>query len=199
MRTGLGAWAVTVKVSNLPTAIAKSRTAVAVNRPGPTGVPDVSTSSPDGTVTWTSKSAVGVDDVSARSRVGGSVSQPTPGSHASTGKNEPSRSAAPERESRSRTGPGTRRRNGTSTATALPAASGCASATTSVVGSGRLVARRNPADTTGPAARCAPSSAWSGPLGQRRKTSRRVGRSGVNLTCTRPVTSPVAGTPTVSR
>ena len=114
-------------------------------------------------------------------RVGGSVSQPTPGSHASTGKNEPSRSAAPDRESRSRTAPGqragetARRRRSTCRARSV-----CASGTTSVVGSGGWSPAVDPADVTGPAARCAPSRAWSGPFGHSRKTSRSVGMSGVN-------------------
>ena len=58
--------------------------------------------------------------------------------------------------------------------------------TTSVVGSGLAASRRDPADVTGPASRCAPSAAWSGPFGQSRKTSRPVGRSGVKRHVHRP-------------
>src|SRR6476646_7797137 len=69
--------------------------------PSPTTAPDASAFSPSGTVIVTSKSDGSVSDVSPCTDVGASVAHPTPGCHASTGKNDPSRMADPVLDRRS--------------------------------------------------------------------------------------------------
>src|SRR3954471_24302712 len=68
-----------------PTDNAKSGTAVAVYLPSAPRPPVASTWKPSGTVIVAVKSAGGAVDASANSPVGGSVAQPTPGSHGRIG------------------------------------------------------------------------------------------------------------------
>ena len=69
---------------------------------GDTCSPVATTCRPAGAAMRTSKSAVGDVDVSLGMWEGGSSAQPRPGTHGSTGKNEPSRSSSPCWEMRSR-------------------------------------------------------------------------------------------------
>ena len=100
--------------------------------------------------------------------------------------------ASPERESRSRTGPGSAQAKGHVDGDRRPGRERCGRAGRRAWSDrGRLAARRDPADATGPASRCAPSAAWSGPFGHRRKTSRRGREVGREASRARvPVTSP---------
>src|SRR3546814_11582025 len=92
-------------------------------------------SKPSGASTASDQRAVGDDVDSAKPDVGGSTDQPTPGSHASRGRKEPSRNEPACREIRSFTGPPTVSRHGTRSAIASPGAAQRPSPTTAVVGS----------------------------------------------------------------
>src|SRR5206468_6473439 len=115
-----------------PTVMAKSPTPGADHVPVPSGAPVASTWKPAGTVMMAVKSAAGVVAVSAWTTVGGSVAQPTPGSHERIGKNEPSRTLSPVRLMRSPIGPGRVIVQGSDTSTVWAAATGWG--TTRVVG-----------------------------------------------------------------
>src|SRR4051794_33672309 len=184
--TGPGALAVAVAVRKWPMATARSGTAVAVQRPCPSGVPVASTSYPAGAVTVRSKSAAGVIAVSPCTVVGGSSAHPWPGSQATTGKNDPSRSASPALVTRSEMGLEVVSDHGMAMVTVAPAATG--RAITSVVASGRDESTAAPSTVTEPTSRRAPAAARSGLLGQSRNTIRSVPRSGVNRTVSAPCT-----------
>ena len=92
-RTGVGARATPVTMSNRPTASAKSRTPRARQRPRVSRSPDATTSSPGGVRTVTPKFALGEVHVSQPMAEGGSVCQPERGSQASSGKNVASRAS----------------------------------------------------------------------------------------------------------
>ena len=72
--------------------------------------------------------------------------------------------------------------------TCEPEASVPSRRTINVVGSGRWVSSLVPSAVTGPASSRDPLPRCSGPFGHRRKTSRSVGRFGVNVTVKSPVT-----------
>ncbi len=182
-----------------PTERAKSGTAGAFHRPGPSGTPVARTSKPGGTVTVAEKSAVDAVEASAKPEVGASVTQPTPGSQARMGKKDPRRMASPLRDKRSFTGPGRVRRQSTVASTGRLTTSAFGGRTTSVVGFSRAAARGRPPTVTAPTSRRAPARAGRGPLGQSRKTSRSVARSGTKRTATRPVTVLVAGLTSIWR
>src|SRR5438067_4138165 len=137
-----------------------------------------------------STSAAGAVEASAYAAVGGSVAQPTPGSHDSTGKNEPSRMPSPECDTRSSTGPARWSRHVMTTVIAAPTGAVRPSGTTIVVAFGRDgdAAGGDPSTVTGPGSRSAANGASRGPLGQSRKTRWSVGRSGLNTTVSSPVT-----------
>ena len=198
--TGSGTWATEVAMAKRPVDMAKSRTAVAVQWPGRSLTPPASTPRSGGdVVTDTSKSAVGAVDASANWVVGGSSSQPTPGSHGRIGKNDPRRTASPVRDRRSLTWRGRVRRQCRDTGTVWCGASVRPGSTTSVVGFGCVVAAGWSPIATSPTSRCAPAAASRGPLGHSRKTRRSVLLSGVNRTSRSPVTSlPGRSTFTVS-
>src|SRR5437660_521354 len=104
--TGFGMYRTSSTTLNGPTATAKSRTAEASQRPGPTRVPEARTRSPGGAEIRAAKSAVGDVEDSPKDVVGGSVAHPTPGCQARMGKKDPSRTVLPSWPRRSRTGPG---------------------------------------------------------------------------------------------
>src|SRR3954470_23662899 len=184
--TGLGAFTVAVALVKWPTVMAKSGAVGADQVPFPSGTPVASTSYPGGTVTWAVKSAAGVIAVSPWARVGPSVAQPTPGSHARIGKNEPSRTLSPTRAIRSRLAPGSVSSHGRLMSTGSLAATACG--TTRVVASGCWAAAGWPLIVTGPGCSFEPALETSGALPHSRKTSRSVGRSGVKWTATVPET-----------
>src|SRR4051794_4784333 len=135
---------------------------------------------------WAMKSAAGVIAVSPWTRVGGSIAQPTPGSHARIGKNDPRRTLSRTLAMRSGLAPARVRFHGTTMFTGWLAATDWL--TTSVVASGCDVGVARPSTVTGPAVSLLPAAATTGALPHSRNTIRSVGRSGVKRTLTVPVT-----------
>ena len=160
-----------------PAARAKSRTAVACQRPLPMLAPLANTRIPSGVPTLTSKSAVGDVHVSP-CRAGGSSAQSVP-LQASSGKNEVSRTIEVD-SSRSVGLRGSRSVQLIETLTRSPAATG--RATTSVVGSGSVAGTPAPSTRTLRTSSRAPTCRCTGMFGQRRKTIRSLGRSSANET-----------------